>query len=187
MRQRCVIVVKLILVSALAGCSAASSNDAVAAREPAATDQCAAPEFPTVQAGLHLIGDREPPVAYSSTPPTSGWHRSGVARPGVATSPLTEPVQVGLLEAGVVVVSHGDLEDEQRADLSELADRFPDSVAVTPYGSLADGQVAAAGWGVLQRCTGVDVDALARFVEFYGDADGADAHAATPGAPAPAS
>ena len=134
-----------------------------------ATDRCSAPEFPEVQAGLHLIGDRQPPVPYSSTPPTSGWHRSGVAGPGIATQPLSEPVQVGLLEEGVVVITHGRLPDDQRAALAELAAEFPAEVAVTPYAPLEPGAVVAAGWGVLQRCDGVDKEALETFVGFYAD------------------
>lgn len=108
-------------------------------------------------------------MPYSSTPPTSGWHRSGVGGPGVATDVLSEPVQVGLLEEGLVVITHGEIDDAAHAALRDLARDHPSSVAVTPYGSLADGQVVAAGWGVLQRCDGVDTEALRRFVDFYAD------------------
>ena len=156
-----------MLVLGLSGCSQVAPI--TGAEAPVATDRCAAPEFPEVQAGLHLIGDRQPPVPYSSTPPTSGWHRSGVAGPGIATEPLSEPVQVGLLEAGLVVVTHGRLTDDEHAALAELAARFPAAVAVTPYTPLEPGAVAAAGWGVLQRCDGVDSAALETFVRFYAD------------------
>jgi Protein of unknown function (DUF3105) len=130
-----------------------------------------------MQTGLHLIGDREPPVPYSSTPPTSGWHRSGVGGPGVAGEPLSEPVQVGLLEEGLVVVTHGALAADAESELSRFAAAHPETVAVTPYAGLADGRVAAAGWGVLQRCDGVDVDALERFTAFYAGQGPAEAHA----------
>lgn len=184
------LVMTAVLTTMLIGCSAATdatdTADATADREPSATDRCAAPELPPVQAGLHLIGDREPPVAYSSTPPTSGWHRSGVAGPGVAASPLTEPVQVGLLEAGVVVISHGGLTADQRSALAGLAERFPETVAVAPYAPLGEGEVVSAAWGVLQRCSGVDRDVLVRFVEFYGGlSDEAVDHEPTPGVDVP--
>ncbi len=63
-----------------------------------------------------LIGDQGPPVPYSSSPPTSGWHASGafsiaVHRPG---DPLSEPMQVSVLGAGGVVVAYRDLLDEDR-------------------------------------------------------------------------
>ena len=145
------------------GCSTA------APAQPVATDRCAAPEVQEVQAGLHLIGDREPPVPYSSVPPTSGWHRSGVAQPGVADAPLAEPLQVGLLEEGRVVISHGRVDARTAAELADVAEAHPQMVAVTPYAPLDDGAVVAAAWGVLQRCEGVDADALDRFIGFYGD------------------
>ena len=60
-----------------------------------------------MQFGSHLIGDAEPPVPYSSTPPTSGWHASGgfqiVVQP--TDQPLRESVQVSIEEAGDVVVT----------------------------------------------------------------------------------
>lgn len=153
---------------AVAACSgAAGPSDARAAAEPVATARCADPEMPELQAGLHLLGDREPPVPYSSLPPTSGWHRSGIATTGVTAVPMPGPQQVGLLEEGAVVVSHGTLAADQRAELAELADAYPEQVAVTPYPALEDDAVVAAAWGVLQRCDGVDRQALRRFVDFY--------------------
>lgn len=50
---------------------------------------------------------------------------------------------------------------------------------MTAYDRLAPGDVAFAGWAVLQRCNGVDLDALDRFVAAYAaeepDTPGADA------------
>ena len=149
----------------LTACAGAAADQV----EPTATAACAAPELPSVQAGLHLIGDREPPVPYSSTPPTSGWHRSGVGGPGVVAEPLSEPVQVGLLERGLVVVTHGPLSDADARVLADLAGEHPDSLVVTPYAPLGAGEVVAAAWGVLQRCTEVDAEALATFVRYYAD------------------
>lgn len=161
------VLVAAVLAFGLVGCAAAA-----APTEPVATDRCAPPELPQLQAGLHLIGDREPPVPYSSTPPTSGWHRSGVAEPGASDRPLAEPLQVGLLEEGRVVVSYGVLDDAAATELDDLADAYPAAVAVAPYAPLADGEVVAAAWGVLQRCDGVDVGALRRFVDYYADREG---------------
>lgn len=154
----------MVVLTLSAGCAAAA-----APAQPVATGQCAAPEMPDLQAGLHLIGDRQPPVPYSSVPPTSGWHRSGMAQPGVADAPLAEPLQVGLLEEGRVVISHGTLAVEATDALADIAEAHAELVAVTAYDPLAEGEVVAAAWGVLQRCDGVDAEALGRFVDFYAD------------------
>lgn len=100
---------------------------------PTATADCDAPEFPQVQFGSHLIGDAEPPVPYSSTPPSSGWHASGALDIGVypATDALSEPQQVSVLEAGAVVVTHDGLGEDDTAalDLGAL-DTFVTAYAV---------------------------------------------------------
>lgn len=151
------------------GCSGAGTPV-----EPVSTARCETVEFPELQAGLHLVGDRPPPVPYSSLPPTSGWHTRTAAGPGVAKKPLSEPVQVGLLESGLVMLTHGPgLASTERAQLQELVTEFPETLAVSEYDVLGDGEVALASWGALQRCTELDADAVRRFVAFY----------ATPGSP----
>jgi len=152
--------------------AATACGDASAA--PAATARCGEVETFPIQGGGHLIGDREPPVPYNSTPPTSGWHSSAAVTIGVSDDPLTEPQQVGILEVGGVVVTHGALDDASAAALRDQAARHPGRVATTPYAELAPGQVVLAGWGVVQRCDGVDPDAIDAFVEAYA-ADDPDA------------
>lgn len=152
---------------AIVACLLAGCTGATASADPTATAACAEPELQTVQSGLHLVGDAEPPVPYSSTPPTSGWHRSGTAEAGVASEPLPEPDQVGLLEAGHVVITHGRLPASDRATLAAWVDGR-DDVALTSYDALGDGEVVLAAWGVLQRCDGPDLDAAGRFADHYG-------------------
>lgn len=128
---------------------------------------CWPEQLPSQQFGLHLIGDRPPPVPYSSTPPTSGWHTSGgvgieISPPG---DPLSEPQQVSILEAGGVVVTYHRLSEADRGQLeAHVRDRFPGRVAVTSYDKLGYGQVALTAWGVLQRCEALDLAALDSFV-----------------------
>ncbi len=119
-----------------------------------------------IQGGSHLIGDQEPPVDYNSTPPTSGWHTSGLALTVAGEDdPLTEPEQVSVLEAGGVVVSYRGLRPEDvRALEAAVAPRFADRVAVTPYDQIDNGEVALAAWGRLQRCQELDLGALNAFV-----------------------
>lgn len=135
---------------------------------------CGPVEEPPQHGGSHLIGDQEPPVPYTSTPPTSGWHASGVFTITVhgPEDPLSEPRQVSVLEAGAVVVTYRDLPDEERAMLEEhIREHHDGRVAVTPYPELDPGQVAFTAWGTLQRCDGLDLSALDAFVAEHADAE----------------
>lgn len=141
---------------------------------PEADSACAPVEQPPLQTGSHLLGDQEPPVPYSSVPPTSGWHASGAF--SIAVQPpgetLTEPQQVSVLEVGGVVVTYHDLGEEDRVALEEHVTRHHEGrVAVTPYGQLERGEVAFTAWGVLQRCDGVDLEALDAFTAAHGEAE----------------
>lgn len=153
----------------LSACAAASQEPT---RDGAPQAACSAVERPPVQAGEHLIGDQAPPVPYSSSPPTSGWHASGafsitVHRPG---NPLPEPKQVSVLEAGGVVVAYRQLPDADRTALERhIRAAHAGRVAVTPYDQLQPGQMAFTAWGTLQRCDGLDLAALDAFVDAYAD------------------
>lgn len=175
----------LAVLLALGACSAGDSADSSATADsdvPESTAQCDSPAFPPLQFGSHLIGDAEPPVPYSSVPPTSGWHASGGFQIAVQPpdQPLREPVQVSMEEAGAVVVTYHQLDDIDRRRLEAAVQRrYPGRVAVTPYDELDPGAVVLAAYGVLQRCDGVDLTALDAFAAAYADEDpavpGADA------------
>lgn len=157
----------LLVAGVAVGCAPAGEGG-----EATASDLCDAPQTPTLQEGQHLIGDREPPVPYSSTPPTSGWHSSGQV--DIAVRPpddvLTEPQQVSVLEAGGVVVTYNGISEGDRAALETHVSReYPGRVAVSAYDKLDAGEVAFAGWGVLQRCEGLDLQALDRFAAAHAE------------------
>jgi len=142
--------------------------------DEAAAVACDPIEEPPQQSGSHLIGDREPPVPYSSTPPTSGWHASGAFTIAVhgPDDPLSEPMQVSVLEAGGVVVTYRDLSNDERTTLEEHVRQHHDGrVAVTPYPQLDPGHVAFTAWGTLQRCPELDLAALDAFVAEHADED----------------
>ena len=158
----------------LAACSAPAAQDGT----PPATAACAEPEFPQLQFGSHLLGDTPPPLPYSSSPPTSGWHASGAIPITIAT--LSEPQQVSVLEVGAVVVSHDGLSSADQAALEQhVTDRYSTRVAVTPYPALGEQAVVFAAWGVLQRCDALDLVALDTFIDVYAaeepDVPGTDA------------
>lgn len=156
----------VMLVASLQGCAPSSG--------PAG--QCGPVEHPQIQDGGHLLGDREPPVPYSSAPPTSGWHASGTPRLGITPEPgsLSEPQQVNVLEGGGVVISYRDLSPDELDTLGSLVRDFPDQVALTSYAKLEPHQVALTAWGTVQYCDGVDVDATRSFIQ---DHAGNTAHA----------
>ena len=144
---------------------------------PPDSGACQAVERPEEQSGSHLIGDATPPVAYSSTPGTSGWHAGGAPPQGVfgADDALTEPQIVSALESGQVVIAYDpdDVTTDDIARLEELATgRFEGQVTVTPF----DGDMGAAivlnGWAVRQACSALDEAALADFVATFGDSNG---------------
>lgn len=172
-----------VLLFMVAACSRPAEHAAPAAEEhaPAAAARCGPAETPEIQGGEHLIGNRKPPVPYSSIPPTSGWHSSGafdiaVRRPA---DPLTEPEQVSVLEVGGVVVTYNRISKPDRRSLEQrVSQRYGGRVAVTPYEKLGSGEIAFSGWGVLQRCNGLDLEALHEFVVKH-----ADERPAEPGEP----
>jgi hypothetical protein len=131
---------------------------------------CGPIENPPQQAGSHLIGDTEPPIPYSSTPPTSGWHTSGAFEVRIHDSddPLSEPAQVSVLEAEGVVVTYHDLPEDALVALHELVrEHYDGQVAVTPYAALEEGEVALTAWGTLQRCDGLDLDVVTAFIDAH--------------------
>ncbi|HWH32592.1 MAG TPA: DUF3105 domain-containing protein [Egibacteraceae bacterium] len=157
----------LLAALLLAGAACADEPRRSATDGPGeAPGACEPVERPPEQSGGHLLGEATPPVPYSSTPPTSGWHASGNPARGVhgAGDPLSEPEQVTILELGGVVLSWNGLDGDARERLESYAREHEDTVASTPYGALAPGEVAMTAWGVLQRCDGVDLEAVDAFV-----------------------
>ena len=175
-------IVGVALLVLLAACNPNLSSDPNPSA--AGSDVCEPVETHPITGGQHLIGDAEPPVPYSTTPPTSGWHSSGAFTIGVAEpdQPLSEPQQVAVLEAGGVVVTYSELPaGEVEAITQRAQQQFPGRVSVTPYAQLQPGQVAMTGWGVLQICDGLDLEVLDDFVTSFADPQpsvpGADAAA----------
>lgn len=165
-----VVVLATIVALLAAGCGSADRQPTSSAAAGAAN--CEPVVYPPLQGGQHLLGDRPPPVPYSSTPPTSGWHASGVFTIGVhpPDGPLPEPKQVSVLEAGGGVVTHGGLPEADRRRLEDhVRTRYDGRVAVTPYAELEGGEVALAAWGALQRCERLDLSTVDAFVATYAD------------------
>lgn len=149
-----------------AGCDGGDDPDATRSPGPA-VEGCAAEEHPPLQAGSHLIGDTDPPVPYSSVPPTSGWHASGAPTPGVHDEPLSDPQIVSLLEQGQVVAVYDPeaLDEDAVARLEELATTgHGGRLSVTPANTAMPAPLTLTAWGVLQRCEVVSAEAVTTFV-----------------------
>lgn len=161
----------LLAVLGLVACGQMPAEPTVAQAVP--EDGCGELERPPQQAGSHLIGDAQPPVPYSSTPPTSGWHSSGALDVTIhgEDDPLLEPEQVSVLEAEGVVITYRGIDDGDVERIEELVrDRYDGRVAMSPYEPLPDGQIALTAWGVLQRCGALDMAAVETFLaEHVGD------------------
>lgn len=156
----------------LAGCA----DDAAGTAAPEA--ECGPVEEQRDEGHQHLVGDAEPPVDYGTVPPTSGWHMREPDRVRAAIGvrgpdePLSELEQASVLAVDAVVVTYNDLPDEELRALVELVEADYDGrVAVTPYDRLEPGQVALTAWRRLQRCDGVDTEAVAAFIDEYAAAE----------------
>ncbi len=116
-----------------------------------------------------LPGAPEP--HYLTDPPTSGPHLPGATSARVRTEPLSRPAQVGVLEAGQVLLQYRDLDTAELARLTALSG--PTAV-VAPNPTLPD-RVVATAWLHKLRCDGVDETALRAFgADHAGNGPGSD-------------
>lgn len=158
-----------LLAIALVACGSSSSTVA-----------CAPVEHPELQGGSHLLGNNEPPVPYTSTPGTSGWHASGRPRTGVfgPSDPLSEPQLVTALEAGQVVAAYDPaaVPSDAVERLEELArGSLRGELTVTPFEGDMGSPVVLNAWATRQPCNRVDTDAVEEFTEQFAD-EGARSH-----------
>ncbi len=128
------------------------------------TGACGPVERPQAQFPASHLLPGQPEPRYLSEPPTSGPHIAVITRP---TGPISRPEQVGLLEAGLVLVQYrpGDLDAGQLATLAALAGP---EVVVAPDPDLDD-PIALTAWLRLQRCSTVDAGAITDFVDEHAD------------------
>lgn len=154
-------------VAAFAACvllAACEAGEAVA---------CGPVEHPELQGGGHLLGDTEPPVPYSSTPGTSGFHAAGNPPEGVfgRDDALTEPQIVRALEFGQVVAAYDParLPESEVSQLEELASGpLSGQLTVTPFDGDMGAAVTLNAWGTRQPCSTVDPEAVRGFVDGFG-------------------
>ncbi|MFN0092452.1 MAG: DUF3105 domain-containing protein [Acidimicrobiales bacterium] len=145
----------LAAVVGLVGLAACGGGDGGGACRPAEQTPLQA------DSGHVLPGGAAP--SYLTEPPTSGPHQPVPSAGRAYEEPLSRPVQVGLLEAGGVLLQHRGLAPDAAAELAELAGGL---VTVAPNPDL-DSAVVATAWRRIQRCERVERAELERFVARY--------------------
>jgi len=134
---------------------------------------CSAPieeEFDPTSSQHVLPGAVEP--NYLTDPPTSGPHTAGPSRTGVLDETLARGVQIGVLEAGGVIIHHNGLDDDSIAALASLADT--EGVSLMANEVVPDGGVIATAWLHKVTCDGAEPDAVQAFID--GHLDAVDGH-----------
>ncbi len=150
--------VALLAVVGVTGCGSSSSN----ACGPVANDQL------DPGSGIHVLPGAPTP-SYLMDPPTSGTHQPAPQIEGPATEPIAPQIQVGVLEAGRVLIQYTDLTDDEIAELEALNS---DDVLVAPAAELPDDtRVAATAWTKHQFCTAVDTEVLDKFIGHFAGAE----------------
>lgn len=118
--------------------------------------------------GIHVLPGAPTP-SYVVDPPTSGAHQPAPQIEGPADAPVAPQLQVGVLEAGRVMIQYTDISDEDVTTLEKL--NSPD-VLVAPATELpGDTKVAATAWITHQNCSAVDVEVLDKFIEAFAGVD----------------
>jgi hypothetical protein len=141
------------------------------------------PAFPTItgggicndveefedQGGDH-IRSGAPHPRYNSNPPTSGWHWENPQDWGVYSKPQVQEQIVHNLEHGGIVIQYNNLSAAELQRLLDFVKRTPRHIVVAPYPGLDPRvRVAFTAWTFLQNCDGVDLEALADFVDEFRD------------------
>lgn len=124
---------------------------------------------------LHIEEGNQSPVAYNSTPPTSGPHYGSLARWGIHTEPIPDELMVHNLEDGGVGIWY-DCPDgcpELVSQLESVAERYHEGVLLAPYPGL-DTRIALTAWTRIDRFDEFDEERVERFIRAF---RGADHHA----------
>jgi hypothetical protein len=113
-------------------------------------------------------GQLHPP--YNSNPPTSGWHWADPKEWGIYSTPQVQEQLVHNLEHGGIVIQYNNLTPGELQRLLDFVRRTPRHIIVAPYPGLDRGvRVAFTAWTLSQQCDGVDLEALADFIDEFRD------------------
>jgi drug/metabolite transporter (DMT)-like permease len=110
---------------------------------------------------VHVLPGSGPEPTYGSDPPTSGPHQPSPAITGAVDRPIARPIQVGILEAGHVLIQYRP--DLAGPDVRALRGLARAEVVVAPNADLAKPIVATA-WVYKRSCTALDLAPLRAFI-----------------------
>ncbi len=120
--------------------------------------------------GYDHIRPNEPHPPYNSNPPTSGWHWAQPQEWGIYSTPQVQEQLVHNLEHGGIVIQYNNLSSAELARLLDFVKRNPRHIIVAPYPGLpGNAKIAWTAWTYLQACDGVDLEALADFIDEFRD------------------
>ena len=123
----------------------------------------------------HIEDGAKSPLAYNSTPATSGPHYGGLASWGIHTEPIPNELAVHNLEDGGVGIWY-DCPDgcpDLVSQLEFVAGQYHEGVILAPYPGL-DTRIALTAWNRIDSFDEFDEERLERFVRAF---RGADHHA----------
>lgn len=123
----------------------------------------------------HIPEASRSPVAYNSTPPTSGPHYGSLARWGVHSEPILDELMVHNLEDGGVGVWYDCPKGcpELVAQLESVVEPYHEGVLLAPYPGM-DTRIALTAWMRLDQFDEFDQERVERFIGAF---RGADHHA----------
>ena len=110
------------------------------------------------------VGQAHP--AYSSSPPTSGWHYADPAPWGVVSQPVADENAIHNLEHGGIWISY----NPQKVDpttinqLSSLVRGYPSKVLLSSPPT-DDQAIAVASWGRLMKLDRLDQGQITQFIQ----------------------
>jgi hypothetical protein len=121
---------------------------------------------------MHIEEGTKSPVAYNSTPPTSGPHYGSLASWGIHTEPIPDELMVHNLEDGGVGIWY-DCPDgcpDLLSQLESVAERYHEGVLLAPYPGM-DTRIALTAWNRIDQFDEFDADRLVRFIRAFRGAD----------------
>ncbi|MGD8623591.1 MAG: DUF3105 domain-containing protein [Anaerolineae bacterium] len=116
----------------------------------------------------HIEEGQRSPVAYNSTPPTSGPHYGSLAEWGVHEEPIADELVVHNLEDGGVGVWY-DCPDgcpELVTQLTSVVDGYHDGVILAPYPGM-DSRIALTAWNRIDKFEAFDEGRIEGFIRAY--------------------
>lgn len=121
---------------------------------------------------MHIEEGTKSPVAYNSTPPTSGPHYGNLARWGIHSEPIPDELMVHNLEDGGVGIWYNcpDGCPDLMSQLELVAERYHEGVVLAPYPGM-DTRIALTAWNRIDQFDEFDEERLVGFIRAFRGAD----------------